>query len=147
MIPLAVLVAGFCLCFLIGRLAGNDYLADYHHALRPALAIMFLLTASARCGARRADLVRMMPPVFKWPEMWITATGLLEVVGAIGLLVPATAGFAAWGLALLLAAMFPANVQAARLRLTIGGRAVPKLGIRTLLQAIFLCCALLASRH
>jgi hypothetical protein len=49
MIPLIVLVVGFCLCFLIG-MAGNHYLGDYHHALRPALAVMFFLTASANWG-------------------------------------------------------------------------------------------------
>jgi hypothetical protein len=43
--------------------------------------------------------------------------------------------------------MFPANMQAARLHLTIGGRAVPKLRRRALIQVIFLICVLLASRH
>jgi uncharacterized membrane protein len=146
MIPLAVLAAGFCLFFLIG-LAGNQYLADYHHALRPALAIMFLLTASAHWGAKRVDLLRMVPPVFGRPALWVTVTGLLEIAGAIGLLIPATATLAASGLALLLLAMFPANMQAARLHLTIGGRAVPKLRRRALIQVIFLICVLLASRH
>ena len=43
MIPFAVLAASFCVCLLIG-FAGNHYLADYRHALRVALAMMFLLT-------------------------------------------------------------------------------------------------------
>jgi uncharacterized membrane protein len=146
MIPLAVLAVGFCFFFLVG-LAGSQYLADYHHALRPALGVMFLLTASAHWGTKRADLLRMVPPVLGRPGRWVTATGLLEIVGAIGLLIPATAALAAYGLALLLIAMFPANIQAARLHLAIGGRAVPKLGIRTLIQLIFLTCVLLASRR
>jgi uncharacterized membrane protein len=146
MVPLAVLAISFCLFFLTG-LAGNQYLADYHHALRPALALMFLVTASAHWGTKRVDLLRMVPPVLGKPAIWVTVTGVLEILGAIGLLIPLLAPLAAAGLALLLLALFPANIRAAHLRLTIGGRSVPQLGVRTLLQVIFLLCALLAGRH
>jgi uncharacterized membrane protein len=46
--------------------------------------------------------------------------------------------FTAMGLFLMLIAMFPANVNAARHRLSIGGRSVPALLPRTLIQIIFL---------
>jgi hypothetical protein len=52
-----------------------------------------------------------------------TATGLLEILGAIGLLVPFTARAASVCLVLLLITMFPANVRAARQNLTTGGSA------------------------
>lgn len=143
MIPLAVLAVAFGIFFAIGRL-GNPYLADYHHALRPALAVMFFLTASAHWGAKRADLVRMVPAAFGRPEVWVTLTGFLEIAGAIGLLIPAVAPVAAWGLALLLIAMFPANIHAARQHLKIGGRPVPTIGVRSVIQVIFLGCVILA---
>ena len=146
MIPLAVLAIAFCICFLAG-LSGNRYLADYHHALRPALTTMFLLTASAHWGPKRVDLLRMVPPVFGPAGILVTVTGLLEIAGAIGLLIPRTAAIAACGLGLLLIAMFPANIHAARLRLTIGGRPVPSAGVRTIIQVIFLACLLLAALH
>ena len=53
-------------------------------------------------------------------------------------MLPATAGAAAACLALLLAAMFAANVRAARLRLTIGGKRATALPLRTLLQVAFI---------
>jgi uncharacterized membrane protein len=143
MIPLAVLAASFLLFVFLG-MAGIPYFAGYHHDLRLALAVMFLLAASAHWGAKRADLLRMMPPGFKRPKMWVTVTGVLEIVGALGLLIPATAPIAASGLSLLLIAMFPANVRAARLHLTIGGRPVPRLGIRILIQIVFLASVLVA---
>lgn len=146
MAPLIALFASFCLFFGIG-LAGNSYLADYRHALRPALAVMFLVTASAHWGPKRRDLVRMVPRAFSRPGILVTLTGILEIAGALGLLIPATAPVAAWGLTLLLVVMFPANVYAARHRLTIGGRAVPKLGIRTFFQIVFIICTVLASLH
>jgi uncharacterized membrane protein len=143
MIPLIALAASFLLFVFLG-MAGIPYFAGYHHALRLALAVMFVLTASAHWGAKRVDLVRMVPPSFKRPELWVTATGILEILGAAGLLIPATVTIAAIGLSLMLIAVFPANARAARLRLTIGGRPVPKLGIRIVIQLIFLACVLIA---
>jgi uncharacterized membrane protein len=45
----------------------------------------------------------------------VTITGLLELLGAVGLLVPATRVAAAVCLLVLMLAMFPANVYAARM--------------------------------
>jgi uncharacterized membrane protein len=99
---------------------------------------MFLLTASAHWGKRRSDLIRMIPPSFPRPDLLVTMTGVLEVLGAIGLIVPKIAPYAALGLALMLLAVFPANIHAARQRLTIAGRPVEALIPRTLLQIVFL---------
>jgi hypothetical protein len=54
--------------------------------------------------------------------MLVTITGLLEIAGAIGLLLPRTAAAAAICLAVFLVALFPANIRAARQRFTIRGR-------------------------
>jgi uncharacterized membrane protein len=99
---------------------------------------MFLLTASAHWGKRRPDFIRMVPPVFPRPDIVVTTTGLLEILGAAGLLVPLTARAASVCLAPLLIAMFPANVRAARQSLTIGGRAPTALLPRTLLEVVFI---------
>lgn len=112
-------------------------------ALRFALAGMFFLTASAHGGKRRPDLVRMVPPGFPRPALLVTLTGILELLGAIGLLLPATARYAALGLAMLLIAIFPANVYAARQRFTIAGRPVEPLARRTVLQIVFLAATTL----
>jgi uncharacterized membrane protein len=111
-------------------------------ALRYGLAAMFLLTASAHWGKRKPDLIRMVPAAFPRPDFIITITGVLELFGAIGLLLPRTASAAAICLATLLVAMFPANVHAARHHLTIGGKPATGLPLRTLLQAIFIAALL-----
>lgn len=128
-------------------LAGVRALADWHTCLRLALAGMFLLTASAHWGKRRPDLVRMVPRPFPRPDILVTVTGVLELLGAIGLLVRPVAPLAAGGLTLLLLAMFPANVHAARAGITIGGRRVTALGPRTLLQLLFLAAAVTVAGH
>jgi uncharacterized membrane protein len=105
-------------------------------ALRIALAAMFLLTASAHWGKRRADLIRMAPAVFSRLDLLVTITGICEIAGAIGLLIPGLASIAAIGLALLLIAIFPANV-AARHGIAIAGRAPTPPPVRAAIQVIF----------
>jgi uncharacterized membrane protein len=143
MLPFVVLVASFAVLRLVGFL-GVSVLADWVTCLRGGLTVMFLLTASAHWGKRRADLVRMVPPGIPNPEAMVTLTGLAEIAGALGLLVPRLAPWAAGGLALLLLAVFPANVHAARHALTIGGRPATPLVTRTLLQVVFLVAVLAA---
>lgn len=114
MAPLVVMLAGW-----VGfRLAGTLGFAPADStlgALRFALALMFAFTAAAHFGPRmRATLVRMVPPKLPNPALLVTLTGLAELAGAVGLLVPPLVRPAAWALAALLVAMTPAKVYAAR---------------------------------
>ncbi|MBS4196637.1 DoxX family protein [Bacillus sp. FJAT-49870] len=143
MVPFYVLVTTFLLFKAIG-LIGVHYFEGWHTSLQGAVALMLLLTASAHWGKRRYDLISMVPPAFPRPDWIVTATGLLEIAGAIGIMFQATSKVASLGLAVLLLVMFPANIRAAREKLTIGGRPVPKLIPRTLLQIVFLTAVLLA---
>lgn len=143
MVPFYVLVGAFLLFKILG-LIGLTYFQGWHTSLQGAVAVMLLLTASAHWGTKRPDLIRMVPPIFPKPGLIVTATGLLEIAGAIGILFPATSQATSIGLAVLLVAMFPANVRAAREHLTIGGRPVPKLPLRIVLQVVFLAAVLLA---
>jgi len=142
LIPLIVLT----ISFVIFRLAGFGiaYFADWQNALRAALGVMFLLTASAHWGKRRADMVRMVPKVFGSAGMWVTITGGAELLVAVGLQVSRVAPAVAALAVVMLACIFPANVKAAQERLTVGGRPVPGLGARLAIQIMFLA-ALAAS--
>ena len=143
MIPFFVLAGTFILSRLIGW-AGVDFFVEWQHCLRVAVAAMFFLTTSAHWGKRRPDLVRMVPPAFPHPEMLVTLTGFAEIAGAIGMLWTPVTKAASVGLAILLVAMFPANVNAARHKLTIAGRKVPGLFVRTALQIVFLAAVITA---
>jgi uncharacterized membrane protein len=129
MIPLVVLAVVFIALSLAGL--------SWWTALRVALAAMFLLTASAHWGKRRPDLVRMVPAALPRPDLLVTLTGILEIAGALGLLYLPTARAAALCLTALLLCLFPANIRAARERLTIGGRPVPALLPRAAIQIVF----------
>ncbi len=137
MAPFFVLIALFGTLTILGRLEVPAAFG-WWTSLRLALSGMFLLTASAHWGKRRPDLVRMVPPNFARPELAVTLTGFLEIAGAFGLMVAELARYAAVGLCLLLLAVFPANVHAARQRFTIGGTRVPGLIPRALMQLVFI---------
>lgn len=143
MLPFYVLIASF-LFFKVLGLVGLPYFEGWHTSIQGAVAVMLLLTASAHWGKRRSDLIRMVPPAFAKPDWIVTVTGWLEIAGAIGIMLPATSKVASICLAVLLVAMFPANVRAAKEKLTIGGRPVPKLFLRTVLQLVFLTAVLFA---
>src|SRR5580704_13755543 len=107
-------------------------------ALRVALSAMFLVTASAHWGKRRNDLIRMVPVALPRPDLLVTFTGVCEMLGAVGLLISRVAPAAALGLTLLLIAIFPANIRAARQAITIGGRPATPLPARAVIQIVFL---------
>ncbi|MGG1551523.1 DoxX family protein [Paenibacillus ferrarius] len=144
MAPFIVLVSSFALFRCIGWF-GAGYFDNWQHALQAAVALMLLLTASAHWGKRRADLIRMVPPAFPNPALIITVTGILEIAGAIGILLPALSLASSLCLVLLFLAMFPANLYAAKHRLTIAGTPVPGLLLRSVLQLVFLAAVVLAS--
>jgi uncharacterized membrane protein len=142
MIPVFVLLVSFAVLRCAGLL-GVTILNNVDLPLRLALFLMFLVTASAHWGRGRPDLIRMVPPVFPYAGMLVSITGILEILGAIGLLVPATVRPAAICLAILLLALFPANVRAAREHLTILGRPTPGLVPRGAIQAVFLAALII----
>ena len=144
MVPLVILLVSFAVFRGLG-LAGVAALDNGDLPLRMALFLVFLVTASAHWGRGRADLIRMVPPAFPRAAAIVTVTGVLEILGAVGLLVPVTARAAAICLAILLVALFPANIRAARERLTIMGRPAASVAVRSAIQVIFVSALLAAA--
>lgn len=138
-VPLPVLlIAVTALARLLGLLAVPS-LDSWHDAARVGVAAVYLLAASGRLIPHvRADLVRMVPPGLPRPDLLVAGTGVLELAGAIGLLVPTTASAAAICLGLLTLAMTPANISAARRGVLFGGKPPTPLGRRLTEQALYL---------
>lgn len=80
----------------------------------------------------------MVPPNLPKPALLVTITGVVEFIGAAGLLLPTTAAAAAYGLIALLVAVFPANVHAARVGVVIAGRRAMPLVWRASLQLFWI---------
>lgn len=136
MAPLITLLAVTLLLRAAGA-AGIRPLRSWHTSLRGGLAAMFTLTGTAHFNGMREDLIAMVPPALPYPGLLVTVTGVLELLAAAGLLHRRTAPWAAGGLTLLLAAMFPANVHAAVAGLMVNGEPATALVPRTLMQLVF----------
>ena len=140
--PLLLLLGTLPALRALGAL-GLAPLASWHGAARHALALMFVFTGVSHFLTRtRASLLRMIPGWVPFPGLALAATGGLQVVGAAGLLLPATAPLAARCLAALLVALFPANVEAARKQVAIGDKPATPLGFRALVQVLFVALLL-----
>jgi uncharacterized membrane protein len=137
MAPLIVLVVVTLLARVAGW-AGARPVCSWAGATRVGLAVMFLVTASAHFNSMRPDLVRMVPPAIPYPELAVTLTGVCELLGAIGLLIPRTRLAAAAALIVFLVAVLPANVHAARSGATLDGAPVTRLWPRVALQLLFI---------
>jgi uncharacterized membrane protein len=138
--PLITLIAVTLVLLLIGA-AGVRRLRPWPVALRGGVAAMFTLTGVSHFVGMREALIEMVPPFLPAPELLVDVTGVLELAGAAGLLIPRLAPWAAGGLTLMLIAIFPANVH---LALT-GADLEPyqELLPRTLLQLIFLAATII----
>ena len=115
MAPLITLLAGSIVARIVGWL-GVDYVDTWVKAIAVGLATMFVLTGVAHfVPPLRGSLISIVPPRLPAPGLLVSITGVLEFLGAVGLLVPVTRVAAAACLLLLMLAMFPANIYAARM--------------------------------
>jgi len=106
------------------------------------LAAMFLVTGIAHfVNPLRRDLIAIVPPRLPAAGLLVTVTGVLELLGAVGLLHPPTRPAAAISLGLLMLAMFPANVYASRMPSPPKSMTTP-LPLRTVEQIVFVGAAL-----
>jgi uncharacterized membrane protein len=91
----------------------------------------------------------MIPDVLPAHAALNIISGIAEILGGLGLIVPATRRFAAWGLIVLLVAVFPANINMAINDLPLGNDPVPTwaLWARLPLQLVFIAWCYLFTRR
>jgi uncharacterized membrane protein len=112
MAVIVALVVGTLGARVVGSL-GVDYVDSWPQAIAVGLAAMFVMTGVAHfVPAMRRDMIAIVPPRLPAAGLLVTITGVLELVGAAGLLYPPTRVAAAVCLFLLMLVMFPANVYA-----------------------------------
>jgi uncharacterized membrane protein len=75
---------------------------------------LFFIAAGINHFVHPAVYVRMVPPWLAAPALLVQISGIAEVLGGIGVLIPSTRRLAGAGLVALLIAVFPANVQMAQ---------------------------------
>jgi uncharacterized membrane protein len=84
------------------------------------------------------DLARMMPAYFPRPLLLVYVTGVLELLGAAGLVLPQFRRLAGICLIALLVGIFIANVSAAQRGVTLRGKPPTPLWLRAPMQIWFI---------
>jgi uncharacterized membrane protein len=133
----AILIVVWMLFRAIGA-ADFPLLASWKSAFPYAFAVMLIFTATAHFNHRRQDLQAMVPRWIVDPAAVVFVTGVLELAGAAGMLFRFTRPLAVAGLVILLIAIFPANIKAAREHLRIRGMPATPLAVRALIQVGFI---------
>jgi uncharacterized membrane protein len=104
---------------------------------------IFMVGAGANHFIAPDAYVGMMPAALPAPLTLVYVSGIAEMLGGLGLILPATRKLAAWGLVALFIAVFPANLNMAINHLPLGTTAVPTwaLWARLPLQVVLIAWA------
>ncbi|MEU1785693.1 hypothetical protein ABZ553_07360 [Streptomyces sparsogenes] len=144
-----LLLTGPALGFRLLGAVGVRRFASWRVCAAHGLAVMLAMTASAHFAPSGVtvmpthdDLVAMVPPFVPFPDAMVYLTGVLELLGAAGLVRAATRTTAGIGLAVLCVLMFPANVYAAMEDIPLGDDPPTPLWFRIPEQLLFIAVAL-----
>ena len=139
LLPLGALALVPLLFFLLNR-----------RPLPPRRALVVRVTAALPLLAsgtlhllRPAVFLPLIPPPFPRKSWLIVLTGMPELLGAAGLLLPSTRKPAAAALTVFLVAIFPANIHVAGQ--TIAGLPMPSVPVRWTMQAAYMLLVLTAA--
>jgi uncharacterized membrane protein len=132
---------GSLLFFRVLGFAGIGLFTTWEQSGRVALATMFLFTAVPHFAPMKREIIAMVPPGLPRPDLLVFFTGLAEIAGAVGLLIPSLRFWAACCLILLLIVLLPANVSAARRAVMLRGRRATSLWLRVPMQVLFIAWA------
>jgi uncharacterized membrane protein len=138
--PLIVLLASFVIALLATRLI----LGDFAIALsgRIAMAIMLAFTAIGHFAFTKG-MTMMIPNFMPFKKALVYFTGVIEILAAVGLLVPSFQVLTAWLLIVFFILLLPANINAAIRHVdyqkgTFEGTGVKYLWFRVPLQILFI---------
>jgi uncharacterized membrane protein len=87
---------------------------------RCALAVMLLFTGTSHFY-KQQEMVAMMPAILPYKLEIVFFTGMIEIVGAIGLLTRRFVILTSFALILFFIAVLPANIIGAQKRIALGG--------------------------
>ena len=145
MVVLLILVFS---CFVFRGLGflGVAAFDSWQASARDALSLMLVFTGISHFTFMKEDFVRMMPPLIPWPRALVYFTGVCEIAGAVGLLLPEFRRAAAYALIAFFLAVLPANIHAARTGATVRDQRATSLSLRIPMQILFILVAYWSAR-
>ena len=138
--PLFVLIAAFLLSLIGTKLVTKTF--DYRLSGRIAMAVMLAFTAIGHFVFKKG-MAMMLPDFMPFKTEVIYLTGIIEIIAAVGLLIPGTRVWTGWALILFFILLLPGNIKAAIQHIdyqkgTLDGNGPAYLWFRIPLQILFI---------
>lgn len=139
--PLIVLLVVFLLMLIVNRFYSGSF--ELAKSGRVALSAMLLFTAIAHFAFPNG-MAMMIPDFVPFKLQAVYATGIIEILAAIGLFIPQLKALTAWLLIAFFILILPANIYAAIKHVdyqkgTFEGNGLAYLWFRVPLQILFIC--------
>lgn len=90
----------------------KNLILNNKETLRGVLAVCIIVVGTLHFLVPQ-PFIKIVPGLLPYPAALVYISGFFEILGGIGLLVPAVSQMAAWGLLLLFIAVYPANINMA----------------------------------
>ncbi|WP_222983651.1 DoxX family protein [Flagellimonas meishanensis] len=138
--PLLVLLLSFTISIITIKIIKKEY--DFALSARIAMSTMLVFTAIGHFVFTKG-MSMMIPKFIPFKESFVLLTGLLEILIALGLLIPRFKYPAGWALIIFLLLMLPANIYASIHNVnyqkgTFDGNGLAYLWFRIPLQILFI---------
>src|SRR5262249_54156594 len=108
--PLIVLLVAFAIALLTLHLINGQY--EWALSGRIAMAIMLAFTAIGHFVFAEGTTM-MIPEIIPYKKQAVYLTGIIEILAAIGLLIPNIYQLTSWALIIFFILILPANINAA----------------------------------
>ena len=108
--PLFVLLGAFIISLLVTKLFTKTF--DYPLSGRIAMAVMLVFTAIGHFAFTKG-MTMMLPDFIPYKSEVIYLTGFIEIIAAVGLLIPNSRLWTGWALIILFILLLPGNIKAA----------------------------------
>lgn len=138
--PLIVLLSIFALCLLTTKVFYGNY--EFALSGRIAMSVMLLFTAAAHFAFNKG-MAMMLPAFVPYKIQIVYLTGIIEIIGALGLFFPGIRILTGWLLIVFFILIVPANIYAAVHHIDYqkgnsDGNGLPYLWFRIPLQVLFI---------
>ena len=90
----------------------KNLILEKKQTFRVLMAVLMVLAGLSHFFADGV-YIKIYPPLLPYATTMVYFTGVAEVLGGIGLLIPSVSQVAAWGLVILFIAVYPANINMA----------------------------------
>lgn len=108
--PLFVLLGAFIISLLVTKLFTKTF--EYPLSGRIAMAVMLVFTAIGHFAFTKG-MTMMLPDFIPFKTEVIYLTGVIEIIAAVGLLIPSFRVWTGWALILFFILLLPGNIKAA----------------------------------